>query len=73
MSFPNYKKNWLGIRKPYGWKDLGEVFSSYKDDKKILFVHNVCQRISHVGKEDNEIFRFCPLCLVKLIFEVEKK
>lgn len=76
MSFPNYKKNWLGIRKPDGWQDLGRV-ESFIDDPKIPFLysltHNMCKKKINVGKDHDGIFRFCPLCLVKLNFKEDEK
>lgn len=42
---------------PYGWKDLGDV-------KK--YVHDFCGKSSHAGKSKEELFLFCPTCLIKI-------
>lgn len=69
MSFPKFKKNWIGIRKPDGWEDLGVVGSIFNEPEckaKSIVVHNICKRRARVGKENGKVFRYCPLCLVPI-------
>ena len=66
MTFPY--KNWFG--RPVGWKDLGEVDKlDFIEDGKLYCkseLHTFCGRRINVGKENQELFYFCPRCLIKL-------
>lgn len=68
--FPN-KTKWL--RRPIGWKDLGLVAKStvQKDGKDYTqtTIHSMCKRRVRVGKENNELFNYCPNCLIKATYE----
>lgn len=67
MAFP--EKNWLGFRR--GWKDLGQIkYSSCFEDGEYRYtgvVHNLCGNRGRVGKEGDKLFKFCPVCEVKLV------
>jgi hypothetical protein len=64
MAFP--EKNFFGF--PKGWKDLGEIKPIHIliDGKVILEreLHTLCHTRLHVGKEGENLFIFCPRCLV---------
>ena len=68
-KFVKYKIKYLFFKKTDGWEDLGEVNSSSKivDGKIEEFnqTHAFCNDTLHVGKENGELFKFCPRCLVK--------
>lgn len=66
--FPNYKKKWKWfIETTDGWVDLGPTGTHYycaiRYNEKI---HNFCGKTLSVGKENNEVFLFCPRCMVKV-------
>lgn len=63
--FPE-KTKWFKIN--IGWQDLGEVNSVYNPQTKCLDYdcHLLCKTIINIGKENGEVFRFCPRCLIKL-------
>jgi len=76
--FPNYKtirKKFLFI--PYsikvkdGWEFVGDVKKCSKlINGKVFdtwFVHKICGNGLAVGKEGNDTFRFCPICMKKII------
>lgn len=78
--FPDYKKKtekflWRTINsfKPDGWENLGMIRNVetlmtaggnryYPTPEQC---HKFCGNIWRLGRENNKIFRFCPLCLVK--------
>jgi len=59
MSFPNYKRRWI-YKVPDGWEDLGKV-----EDDSSYFTHVFCKSTVRIGKEDGQLFRYCPRCMVK--------
>lgn len=63
MSFPD--KKFLGL-KCDGWQDLGSVDGEQIGSAELYSTHILCNRICHVGKEENNLFLFCPRCLIKL-------
>lgn len=64
MAFP--EKNWLGITK--GWKNLGRKGSYYdmKINETLYTIHELCGHRLYVGREGEELFNFCPVCLIKI-------
>jgi len=60
-GFPN---KILGI--PVGWKDKGNPSS-------LTERHSYCNSYVHIGIENGEIFKFCPICLIKLEDRPNKK
>lgn len=71
MTFPNYIKGWL-IDTKDGWEDLGEVKDRIAYDYKAGIdmcypaKHAYCQNKIRVGKEEGELFKYCPVCMVKI-------
>lgn len=51
------------------WEDLGEVDSKYDKKSSTWEIHGFCKRKLHVGKEDGQLFKYCPRCLVKITNE----
>lgn len=73
MSFPNYR--FVGIpflQEKDNWKDLGECQPFDTVDKesdkqyRVNYLHPFCGNRVHVGSENGELFKFCPVCLIKL-------
>lgn len=67
MAFPN--KNWFGKNK--GWENMGlvEPFHSINEEGKEIKttdVHLFCKHQLRIGKENGVLFKFCPVCLVKV-------
>lgn len=61
----NFPKKFLVF--PIGWSDLGEINSEYvSEGLRNNHVHTFCNSNMHVGKEDGELFWFCPRCLIKM-------
>ena len=63
---------------PMGWRDLGSVFGrTYinESNSNIYSIeeHKYCNAIVHIGLENNELFKFCPKCLVKTDNKKDKK
>lgn len=61
-GFPQYERGGLLnlFRKvPYGWEDLGKT----KRVNDPFCYH--CGKMRHIGREQGNIFRFCPRCLIK--------
>lgn len=57
------------LRRPIGWQDLWEsiYYGDIKDGKEsLLDEHDACHTVIHIGKENGELFKFCPRCEVKL-------
>lgn len=63
-GFPN---KILGIF-PNGWKFVTEIKGRYKasDNTMIYTVHTYCQTRACIGKENSNLFTYCPACLIKL-------
>jgi hypothetical protein len=57
------------LKRPKGWEDLTEVGYSWDSWERDTFrpVHSFCKSGLRVGRENGELFRFCPVCLVKVI------
>lgn len=57
-----------------GWEDLGET-PTWEESLGGGFIqtmskgHALCRTTIHIGREENEPFAFCPLCMVKLEFK----
>jgi hypothetical protein len=66
MAFP--EKSFLGFT--VGWQDLGEIdYSSIVEDGKTIrswTTHAYCNTKVHIGKENGELFKFCPKCFIKI-------
>lgn len=58
------------LKRPIGWEDLGKVGSVLNSlngkTVEVYECHNKCKEIVHIGKENGELFKFCPRCLIKL-------
>lgn len=74
-GFPQKKTRKIGLwpfRKTVeendGWEDLGPKndFSIEGKEGKWRTVHNVCCDTVHVGRECDDLFTFCPRCMVKM-------
>lgn len=65
--FPKRTK-WL--RRPIGWQDLGKHdkwVEKLGDDLVIMTLsHTLCGTRVSIGKENLELFRYCPRCLIKI-------
>lgn len=65
MAFPD--KNWLGF--PKGWKNLGLVEESHRiENGEVITLterHTFCNSRLKIGREGQEMFKFCPRCLIK--------
>lgn len=63
--FPQ-KTKWF--EKNIGWEDLGEVESVYTgiEGKRNFEIHIFCKTTINIGKENDELFKFCPRCMVKV-------
>jgi len=64
------KKSWFGKKtENFGWEDLGEVGIelSVEGGKTIRSQdsHTYCSLPLHIGKENGELFKFCPRCMIK--------
>lgn len=63
QGFPN---KILGLI-PYGWSSLGEVGSNYVSDGVIRYdCHILCRTRANVAKENDDLFLYCPKCMIKL-------
>jgi hypothetical protein len=69
--FPNYKRKFLFLKTEDGWKDLGKIRDKYEYDYeaksgfKVTKAHVLCNTSLHIGKEDGNVFLFCPRCMIK--------
>lgn len=65
MAFP---KTISGIA--IGWEKLGEKESGHEEgnpwDVLTFTTHKFCGRKVYIGKENRELFEYCPRCLIKL-------
>ena len=59
------------FKRPIGWKDLGaQRKTHFIENGKSLTMndcHKLCGKRVHIGKENEELFMFCPRCLIKII------
>ncbi len=66
MAFPEKTKV---LKRPIGWEDLGEVEkATIVEDGITVYItdtHSLCKSRAHIGKENGELFKFCPRCLVR--------
>lgn len=71
--FPNYKKKFLVFKVTDGWEDLGEVDCYYDLERGALtiLIHSLCSRVIKIGRENGELFKFCPRCMVKIELKSE--
>lgn len=62
--FPQY--TWWGT--PRKWQDRGEIELTYNSKTKLSswVTHAFCNTRVHIGKEGDEIFYFCPKCLIQV-------
>lgn len=68
IGFPNYIQGGLFqlFRKiPFGWENRGKVKREHKEDYSSIKCCVVCNSILRVGKEQEQLFRYCPICLIK--------
>jgi len=64
MSFPQRTK-WL--KRPIGWLDLGKSFHLTAMCETCPYLPMLYRQTAlHIGVENQDIFRFCPYCLIKL-------
>lgn len=65
MSFPQKTKF---LKRPLGWTDLGSIGSHWEEAEKrqMFHIHSLCGQRIRIGKEENNLFRYCPRCMVKL-------
>ena len=65
--FPN-KKGFF--KKKDNWEDLGKIkiISVIENDKSYSsrMLHSFCNTVIHIGRENGELFRFCPKCMIKV-------
>lgn len=58
------------LKRPIGWKDLNKMegILDVENGKTVVItkVHNFCCTRLHIGKENGELFKFCPRCLIKI-------
>lgn len=70
MAFPAYKRRLLIGKKPDGWENLGPVEDHRRivDGEGILTweTHKACATRLHMGKQDGQLFQFCPRCLTQV-------
>lgn len=53
---------------PIGWSDRGEVGGTWVEGEIYNYkVCQLCRTTAHVGREDRQVFLFCPKCLKKLV------
>lgn len=63
-GFPN---KILGLI-PYGWYNLGNVHSDYVSDGVSKYdCHALCRTRAKVARENNELFLYCPKCMIRLL------
>ena len=68
-GFPHYRRGgWLQLfrMRSFGWEDRGKC--NKRTDKGLVY-YKICFDCStelHIGREDNQSFRFCPKCLNKI-------
>lgn len=60
-SFPS--KTFFGS--PKGWQDLGAIKNEVSEGKNCYPIHVLCNTRLNIGKENGNLFRFCPMCLIK--------
>lgn len=52
---------------PYGWNSLGKVGSDYVSHGVTKYdCHALCRTRANVAIENNELFLYCPKCMVRL-------
>jgi len=82
--FPNYKtlhKKFLLLfpyteEIPDNWKPLGlmptwtEIVGGETWER--WEIHPFCKRRIHLGKENGETFKYCPLCMTKITYLTDK-
>lgn len=61
-NFP--ARTWYG--RPKGWRDLGYTKTYWDGRLYTNSTHNLCHTILKMGKENGELFKFCPRCEVKV-------
>lgn len=68
-GFPYYKTVghfWWKKEVPDGWEDRGEQEKERIGNKNYRYACNFCNTTAHIGRENQEAFKFCPRCLVKI-------
>lgn len=63
MPFPQKTKF---LKRPIGWENLGKIGFNFKFREPSYITHNFCKTILKIGKENGELFKFCPRCMVKI-------
>lgn len=71
LGFPHYyKPGWLRSKQPSGWEDLGEVKPYQIDEYGKSYTEDdackACNRVLHMGRENDKLFKFCTSCLIKV-------
>lgn len=73
MSFPNKIKKWWGSKND-GWEDLGKARprDCIENGQSITKTtcHTFCGNPVNIGRENNELFKFCNRCLIKITEEL---
>lgn len=64
MAFP--KKN---ILRAIGWKDMGWTAKTIENGRYVEMRHEFCGNRLKIGKEKDIIFRFCSVCMVRIMKE----
>jgi len=66
---------WWKKRVPNGWEDRGKVgtFLDKRNYYTSTLKHDFCRTQLHVGIENLENFKFCPVCMVKITDELITK
>jgi len=63
-GFSHYRRGgWLQLfrMRPVGWEDRGKCKNWF--GKRLC---RICLSVLHIGRENNQSFRFCPKCLTKI-------
>ena len=69
MGFPEYKHYWLfGVGLADGWDDRGQIgrWNAKTQEWEDIEKHAYCFAFLRIGRENSDIFKFCPQCLVKI-------
>ena len=57
------------LRRPIGWEDLGEMEEITEvvggNNYTTVKSHDFCNTTVRIGRENGEMFRYCPRCMVK--------
>lgn len=45
----------------------------FSNDIWSILVHELCKTPIHIGRDNNELFQFCPRCLIKIRTNINLK